>query len=75
MMFVYAISAEGSIKGDVKKKYFPDVLRRGCFFDIQPLFAAARLVARAWFGFSSCWEVLVLESSSFAFVPSVSVRL
>jgi hypothetical protein len=53
----------GSIKGDVKKKYFPDVLRRGCFFDIQPLFAAARLVAGAWFCFSSSIGGFGLRSS------------
>jgi hypothetical protein len=43
----------GSIKGDVKRKHFPDVLRRGCSSDIQPLFAVALLGAGARFCLSS----------------------
>jgi hypothetical protein len=47
----------GSIKGDVKKKHFARAAG-GYFSDIQPLLAAAIGLARAWFSFSSRWEVL-----------------
>jgi hypothetical protein len=40
----------GSIKGDVKKKHSSSSTRRGCFSDIQPPSAHARILAEAQLG-------------------------
>src|SRR5258708_24981906 len=62
---------EGSIKGDVKKKHFPVLLRGGFFLASSPS-AAARFGAGAWIGLREhlvCvvpWELFAPASSVLA---------